>query len=124
MNKFTLSWLETSLASILVGLLLFYLNPGHVFGMTHAMEMAVAACFLLVFITLAALVLGERVSDEREESHRRHAGRIAFLSGACVLIAGFLWQMFYPPVDPWLPVALTVMVTAKVLSLGYLRARC
>ncbi len=119
-----MSWIEILLAMVLVGLLLFYLNPGEVFGMSHAMEMAIAACFLLVFAALAALVLGERVADEREEAHRRHAGRAAFLAGAIVLIAGFLWQMYHPPVDPWLPIALTVMVLAKTLSLGYLRDRC
>ena len=66
------------------------------------------------FGLMAVFILRERARDEREESHRALAGRIAFLAGASVLIIAIVLQGLHGEVDPWLATALGAMILSKI----------
>ncbi len=98
---------------ILIAVLL--LNPFH-FWMPDMMVLGILAVALALFGAFASFVLREGKGDEREDLHRTFAGRNAFLSGSAVLMLGILIQGYSHSVDPWLVVALVVMIVAKMLT--------
>jgi hypothetical protein len=69
---------------------------------------AVVACVWVGF------VMYEQAHDEREALHKMHAGRIAYLSGIAVLTVALMVQGFAHDIDPWISIALGVMVIAKL----------
>lgn len=83
---------------------------------------------LLVMLVAASVVffgygLTERASDERESQHRLHAGRFAYLTGSFVLLVGVVIQSLNHTLDPWLGIALLVMIVARLVALLYYRMR-
>jgi len=74
---------------------------------------AVVACVWVGF------VMYEQAHDEREALHKMQAGRIAYLSGIAVLTVALIAQGFAHAIDPWIPVALGVMVIAKLVARFY-----
>ncbi|MEK7612202.1 MAG: hypothetical protein AAB407_02580 [Patescibacteria group bacterium] len=72
-----------------------------------------------VMCVLAGFVIKERSGDEREMIHRMNAGRIAYLSGLAVLTIAFVMQGFSHAIDPWIPIALVVMVVSKLIARIY-----
>ena len=106
---------ETLAATAVVLLAVFLLNPLDIWMPTMAVVCAVALALVAV-AALAALVLAERAADEREEAHRMHAGRWAFLAGTVIATAGIAVQAFSHAVDPWLVATLTAMVVVKIGS--------
>lgn len=80
----------------------------------------VTASFFILFVLYAVALWNEKIEDEREYTHRAFAGRVAYLSGATVLVLGILYQAFIVhTVDPWLVLALSVMVVAKFFGLWH-----
>lgn len=104
---------EILVSATLVILLVAILNPLHLWmpDMVHMMMLAAA---LIIFAVFAAFILRERATDEREGVHKMHAGRIAFLCGAAVLIVGIVYQSYIGQLDNWLVVVLVVMVISKI----------
>ncbi len=88
-------------------------NPFDIW-MPNMAHMAILAAVVVAFGAFAVFVLRERVGDEREDAHRMFAGRLAYLSGAGVLIIAIVVESMGESLDPWLVVALLVMVLAKV----------
>ena len=78
------------------------------------MLVIVLALALVVFAFFASFILKEHSFDEREESHRIIAGRVAFLVGSGAAILGITVQALSGVVDPWLVVILSAMVIAKI----------
>ena len=76
--------------------------------------MLLQVAMLGVFCLLAVFVVRESAVDERESAHRALAGRTAFLAGSAVLVAAILSEGMTHQVDPWLVLALIVMVLAKI----------
>jgi sugar phosphate permease len=109
---------ETTVAVILVILLLFIINPFH-FWMPNTLHMMVLGATIVAFGIFSAFILKEKVHDEREGAHRMLAGRVAFLSGSSVLILGIIVQEFSHNVDLWLPICLVMMIIAKILARVY-----
>lgn len=107
------TYVELCIAAILLGLALLFLNPFE-FWMPGMLPMLVLGLLIAVFGTFAAFVLREHAGDEREDAHRMRAGRVAFLAGSAVLIAGIATQGLTGSIDPWLVLALSTMVILKL----------
>ncbi|MCX6703209.1 MAG: hypothetical protein NTV02_00760 [Candidatus Zambryskibacteria bacterium] len=106
---------ESVVTFCLVLFAVLLLNPFH-FWMPDAVLMGVLLCALVIFGIFAIFILREQVLDERDNLHRRLAGRNAFLAGAGILMLGIVVQGYSHNVDPWLVAALVGMVVVKVVS--------
>ncbi len=104
---------ETSVTVALVVLAVLLLNPFH-FWMPDMMVMCMLAVTLGLFGIFASFILRENMIDERDGQHRTLAGRNAFLAGAAVLTLGIVIQGYTHAVDPWLVIALIVMIVVKI----------
>lgn len=111
--------IKESAISILIAILaIALLNPFH-FWMPNMLTMIILVFTLIAFLLLAIFVLTEKAQDEREIAHRMLSGRVAFLAGTTVLTFGLLVQGLLHTVDPWLVLALVVMVFTKILARIY-----
>lgn len=106
---------ETIVTVALIAIAILLLNPFH-FWMPDMMVMCMLAIALGLFGTFASFILRENVVDERDGVHRTLAGRNAFLAGSGVLTLGIVVQGYGHAVDPWLVVALIVMVVVKMAT--------
>ncbi|PIR83980.1 hypothetical protein COU18_01060 [Candidatus Kaiserbacteria bacterium CG10_big_fil_rev_8_21_14_0_10_51_14] len=100
-------------AIVLTVVAVLLVNPFHLW-MPNMAHMAILAAVVVAFGVFAVFVLRERVGDEREDVHRMFAGRVAYLSGALVLIVAIVVESIAGSLDPWLVVALLAMVIGKV----------
>lgn len=99
----------------LISIAVLLLNPFH-FWMPDMMVICMLAVALALFGIFASFVLREKDFDERDTMHRTLAGRNAFLGGATILMIGIVIQGYTHNVDPWLVVALVVMIFAKIIT--------
>lgn len=113
---------EVIISLVLIILLILFLNPFH-FWMPNALLMMMVLGLLIVFALFAGFIWKENVRDEREGFHRMLAGRIAFLMGAATLVLGIIIQSFQHILDPWLVIALGIMILAKIIGLTYGRIK-
>ncbi len=104
---------ETIVTVALVVIAVLLLNPFH-FWMPDMIVMCMLAIVLGLFGIFASFILREKSVDEREDQHRTLAGRNAFLAGSGVLTLGIVIQGYKHTVDPWLIIALIVMVIVKI----------
>ncbi len=72
----------------------------------------------------AGFVAKERGGDEREVQNRMYAGRVAYLSGIAVLTIALVVQGLAHTIDPWIPLALGIMVVAKLGARWYADRFC
>ena len=100
-------------AIVFCALAVLLINPTGLWmpSMAHMTMLTLAA---VAFGALVLFVLRESAQDERDETHRSIAGRVAFLSGSAVLIIGIAVQNTSHHIDPWLVGALIAMVIGKV----------
>ncbi|MBM3272065.1 hypothetical protein FJY94_02150 [Candidatus Kaiserbacteria bacterium] len=105
-------------AGVLVVLLVSLCDP-FMLLMPSAVQMAALLAATLFAVVWAGFVVAEQSHDERELVHRMHAGHIAYLSGIGVLTVALLVQGFEHAIDPWILVALGVMVVSKVAARWY-----
>ena len=99
----------------LVVLAVLLLNPFN-FWMPSIVVMCILPIILGLFALFSSFVLRENKCDEREERHRALAGRNSFLAGAGLLTLGIVVQAYTHTVDPWLVIALTVMILVKIAT--------
>ncbi len=107
--------IEKVVAVALIGIAVLLLNPFH-FWMPDMMVIGMLAGALVLFGVFASFILREDSRDERDNYHRTLAGRNAFLAGSAVLIMGIVVEGYAHAVDPWLVVALIVMVVVKIVT--------
>jgi len=69
---------------------------------------------LVLFGIFASFILREKTVDERDAVHETLAGRNAFLAGSTILILGIVVEGYTHTVDPWLVIALIVMIVVKI----------
>lgn len=105
--------IQISVALVLVALLLTLadLIPFWMPDMAQMLVLLVACTLLLVW---AGFVMYEKNGDERELAHRMNAGRVAYLSGVGILTVALIAQGLAHAIDPWIAVALGVMVVSKL----------
>lgn len=104
---------EAIVTTALIATAVLLLNPFH-FWMPDMVVMCMLAIALGLFGLFASFILREHVADERDDKHRSLAGRNAFLAGSGVLTLGIVIQGYTHTVDPWLVVALIVMILVKI----------
>jgi cobalamin synthase len=109
---------EVIASLVLVALLTLIINPFH-FWMTMPAHIMMLGAVAAAFGALSVFALRENANDEREAAHRSFAGRVAFLSGAGVLVLGIAVQSFQHAVDPWLVGVLIVMILGKITARAY-----
>jgi hypothetical protein len=90
------------------------------FWMPNMNEMLVLLIVTLLMLTWSGFVMYEKAFDEREVMLRMHAGRIAYLSGIGVLLIALIVQGLNHTIDPWIMLALAVMVISKLGARLYL----
>jgi amino acid transporter len=110
--------IETISATLILGIVILFLNPGHLAMPDTIVSMLIVA-LIVSFLTFAAYLLREKSSDERDAIHILTAGRISYLVGVGVLIIGIILQALKHEIDPWLVIALCAMVFSKLLSRIY-----
>jgi hypothetical protein len=107
------------IVALIVVFMLLALGDALPFWMPTMNEMVAltgATCLLTVW---AGFVLLESRGDEREMVHRMDAGRVAYLAGLGVLMLALVQQGFAHAIDPWILVALGVMVVSKIAARHY-----
>ena len=104
---------ETTVALMLVVLLLLILNP-YDFWMPNMAHLTALVAVLIAFAVYASYVLREKILDERDALHRMFAGRAAFLAGTTVLLVGVVIGAVKDAVDSWLILSLVVMILTKI----------
>jgi len=107
--------IETVVTICLIAIAILLLNPFH-FWMPDMIVLAMLAFALVIFGIFASFILREKVFDERDSLHRTLAGRNAFLAGSTILMLGIVIQGYSHAVDPWLVIALIVMIIVKITT--------
>jgi len=100
----------------LIALVVFIVNPFQ-FYMSNSVFMMALFFAVIAFASFGGFILREQPRDERENEHRKFADRIAFLSGAAVLMTGIIVESFKHALNPWLAYALVAMVLGKLVAL-------
>lgn len=89
------------------------------FWMPMMGQMAALSIVVVLLLVWVGLVMQENAQDEREILLKMKAGRVAYLSGLVVLTIGLVEQAFSNHIDPWIAVALAVMVLSKLFTRLY-----
>lgn len=105
---------EGLISIVLVALLALCWNPGEKIWMPSMAMSMVLLALVIAFMIFAVFVWKERARDEREEQHRLISGRVSFLCGTLVLVAGIVVETYNGKPDGWLLAALAAMVLAKL----------
>lgn len=105
-------------AVVLVGLLTLLSDP-FMLWMPDLAQMMVLLGAAILACVWAGFVMYEHTVDERDALHRMNAGRMAYLSGIAVLTVALVVQGFAHDIDPWVSIALGVMVLVKLGSRFY-----
>ncbi len=89
------------------------------FWMPMMGEMTALLLVVILLLVWAGFVMQETAHDEREVLLKMKSGRVAYLSGLGVLMVALVVQGFAHAIDPWIAVALVVMVVAKLFTRHY-----
>jgi len=106
--------IELSIVLCFLFTAILLLNPFDLW-MDPMMHVTTLIGFIVFSGAFLALFMREVGGDERENSHRTHAGRAAFVAGTVVLLLGIITQAMSAVVDPWLIYALCAMILAKLV---------
>lgn len=109
---------EISISLALVGLLVFFVNPLDLF-MPNALHPFMVPFLLVLFIIFTGFLWKEAPGDEREQMHKFIASRFAYFATISTLVAGIVLQSFGGGIDPWIVVAISVGLLAKIFGIIY-----
>ncbi len=98
---------------LLLGLLAFVTFSPHLSKPLMTLSMAALAILVVAFIVF---IVREQPRDEREVLHSLKGGQVSYLLGAIVLVVGIVTESFAHNLDPYLPLALSIMILAKLVS--------
>lgn len=113
---------ELLISLFLIILLTLLVNPFEIW-MPSALVMMLVAMAAILVVVFAGFVWREKSLDEREGLHKLLANRFAYLAGMVVLLLGLISQSLNHNIDPWVAIALGVMVLAKAVGFLYARKR-
>ena len=113
---------ELVISAVLIVLIVLFLDP-FMLLMPDSFVYVLMVAVILIFVLFSSFVWKEKAHDERDELHKMIAGRIGYLAGVGILIVGVIIETLTSQVDPWLIIALGVMVLAKLAGLIYGRVR-
>jgi hypothetical protein len=109
---------ELLITSLLVALLVFFINPLNLM-MPEAMHPLMVPVLILLFVVFTGFIWKEMPGDEREQLHKFIASRFAYFAGATTLVIGIIMQSINNQIDPWLVISICVMLIAKLIGLLY-----
>ncbi len=109
-----------SVVAVVIGFLLVVIADLVPFWMPMMGELVVLVCVTVLLLVWASFVLSETAVDEREVYLKMQSGRVAYVAGLAVLLVALIMQTINHTIDPWIPVALAVMVLAKQFTRMYL----
>jgi hypothetical protein len=109
---------EGIISVLLIGVLIFFINPVDLL-MPPMMHPFMVPVLVTLFIIFTALLWKEKPGDEREQQHKFIASRFAYFAGAVVLIVGIIYQSIHHSIDPWIIIAISVILLAKFIGLIY-----
>lgn len=109
---------EIIISLVLIGLLVFFLNPLDLL-MPQPLHPLMVPFLIVLFIIFAGLLWREAPGDEREQLHKYIASRFAYFAVIATLITGVIMQSFKGVIDPWLIIAICIALLAKILGLIY-----
>lgn len=89
------------------------------FWMPMMGEMVALLVVSVLMLIWAGFVMKEVAHDEREVLLKMKSGRVAYLSGLGVLMLALIVQGFEHSIDPWIAIALAVMVLTKLFARLY-----
>lgn len=112
MNKNIFHFLVAAVLSFFL-LTLADLVPFWMPMMGEVIALLIVVVLLLVW---SGFVMLEVAHDEREVLLKMRSGRVAYLSGLGVLTLALVVQGLSHDIDPWIAVALSVMVIAKLAT--------
>lgn len=108
------------LLAVLVGILTYAQKA----WMPSMATLLTISLIVAAFGAFAVFVWRERHGDEREQLIRFVASRFAFLATGSVLLLGIILEtLIYHAPNPWLGLALVVMVGAKIIGQAYGRKK-
>ncbi|MEK7551258.1 MAG: hypothetical protein AAB532_01525 [Patescibacteria group bacterium] len=116
-NKFNFLG-ETIISLFLVGLLVFFINPLDLL-MPKELHLFMVPTLILFFVIFAGVVWKEKTTDERQELHKLIASRFAYFASVTILVIGIIYQSYYGSIDPWLVIAVCVILLSKIFGLIY-----
>lgn len=90
------------------------------FWMPMMGELMALLLVVVLLLVWAGFVMQEVTHDEREVLLKMKSGRVAYLSGLGVLTLALVVQGISHVIDPWIAIALAVMVLSKLLTRFYL----
>jgi len=109
---------EIVISIILLGLVVVFANP-MAFTMPEQMHEVMGPSLVILLAIFAAVFWREQKGDEREALHKYIAARFAYFAGVAVLLLAILLQSLRHVLDPWLVIAVAVMLLAKIFGLLY-----
>lgn len=87
--------------------------------MPNSMHPFMTPLLVILFILFSAVVWKEKPGDEREQLHTFIASRCAYFAGITVIVIGIIIESFHKMIDPWLILAVCIMLLAKLAGLIY-----
>jgi glycerol uptake facilitator-like aquaporin len=110
--------IETIISLVLIGLLVFFINPLDLL-MPQSMHPLMVPLLIILFIVFAGFLWKEMPGDEREQLHKYISSRFAYFAVITALIVGIIVQNFHNKIDPWLIITICIALLAKILGLIY-----
>ncbi len=108
---------ELGISGILLFLLALFFDP--LGWMPPAAVTLLVLGLIVAFVIYSIFIWRETTRDEREDLHRLTAGRAGFFGGTAMLVLAIVVQSLNHTLDPWLLVALSGMVLAKIAGRMY-----
>jgi len=93
------------------------------FWMPMMGEMTALLIVAALMLVWSGFIMLEKPVDEREVALTMKSGRFAYLSGLVVLLVALIVQGFAHEIDPWIAIALAVMVLSKLFTRLYVEKR-
>ncbi len=112
-------WQELVLSLALIVVIIGFLPPLQSWWMTSSFMPSVLFLLAIIFILFSIFIWKERAFDERELAHRNFASRLGYLTGSSVLVIGIIYETLNHRFDPWLVLALIIMIAVKVATRVY-----
>ncbi|OGH12226.1 MAG: hypothetical protein A2776_01755 [Candidatus Levybacteria bacterium RIFCSPHIGHO2_01_FULL_40_10] len=113
---------EIIISTILILLLIFFLNPLHILMPDPLLTMMIIF-LLILFAIFSSFIFKEKVKDEREALHRFIGARFAYLSGTVILVVGIILQSLNHNVDVFLVFTLIIMILSKIVGFMYAKSK-
>ena len=106
---------EIVLSVLMIVLSVIKLDPFD-WSMPTPVQMLFLGLLIAAFGLYSGLLYREKARDERDAYHLHKASRFGYIAGVTTLVAAIVVQSLNGTLDPWIVIALSVMIVAKLVS--------